>query len=142
MFLWRFPDDVRNYPGWNCTADKDGCRSLLDLFALKAVARWGAKTDIALSTPTGANASLPGCGGKWLSAGRLRLHYPKGEVTDNLWRWDGSLQSPTLTIAKSKLDALWHAFESVAAGRGDFCIRADDQKLHGFDPERMAISFW
>jgi hypothetical protein len=142
VFLWRFPDDDRNYPGWNCTADKDGCRSLLDLFALMAVAEWGAKMDIALSTPTGAIASLPGRGGKWLSPGRLRLLHPKGKVTDNFWRWDGSLQSPTLTIGKSKVDALRHAFESVAAGRGDFCIHADDQKLQGFDPERMAIWFW
>ena len=30
----------------------------------------------------------------------------------------------------------------IAAGEGDFCIHADDLRLHGLDPEKMAIWFW
>jgi hypothetical protein len=144
VFLWRFAENTRNYPGWDCTADPEGCRSLLDLFTLMADAACSSKKDITITRPTEEIATRPGhrCGGEWLSPGRLRLVYPKSKVVDNLWRWDCNLQSATLTIGRSKLEALRHAFESVGAGKGDFCIHADDQNVHGFDPEKMAIWFW
>ena len=144
VFLWRDPDQTRNYPGWNCTADAEGCDSLSELLTLMAVAQWTATANILLSTPTEAIASLPGPyrGRRRLSPGRLRLVYRPGKVAENYWRWSDHAQTSTLAVGKSKLDDLRRAFGLVAAGQGDFCIHADDLALHGLDLERMAIWFW
>ncbi|HEX6986575.1 MAG TPA: hypothetical protein VF170_14430, partial [Planctomycetaceae bacterium] len=135
--------ETRNFPGWNCTADADGCHSVIDLLTLMVDASWTAQAHIPLTAPTQAVASLPG--GRrtgWQSPSRLRLRYPAGKVDGGFWRWTDGLTAPTLTVGRVKVEALRDAFRAVANGQGDFCIHADGQPLHGIDPERMSIWFW
>jgi hypothetical protein len=142
--LWRYPDTSRNYPGWDCLADTEGCHSIAELLAMMLAARWTATANIKLFQPTESTIALPGdYGGKaWISAVRLCLRYPTGKVAENLWHWSGQAEAPTLTVGKSKLDELARAFNSMALGRGDLCIHADNARLHGIDSEKLAIWFW
>ena len=143
-YLWRFPQDTRNFPGWNCTADREGCSSLLELLGLMRVARWSAKADVSLTNPPGEIIGMPGHprDEKWRSPPRFTLSYPKDKVPDGFWQWTGDVNEPTLSVGASKITELISAFESVAKRVGDFCVHAEDQKLHGFDFPRMSIWFW
>jgi len=144
VYLWRFPTDVRNYPGWQCTADAEGCRSLVEMLTIMASSEWSSKIDIALTAPTPEITSLTGFtrGERWSYPGRLTLHYPGNTVDADLWRWSGDLRTPTLSLGSSMLVKLVDAFEKVGRGIGDFCVHARDQCLHGFDFEKMSIWFW
>jgi hypothetical protein len=144
VYLWRFPDKVRNYPGWDCTADPDGCRSLSELLRLIASSERSAKLDIALTAPNLEIVSLPGLppGDRWSSPDRLALHYPGIKVDADLWRWSGDLLTPTLSLGRSMIFTLIDAFEAVGKGVGDFCVHHPDVGLHGLDFETMSIWFW
>lgn len=144
FYLWRFPGESRNYPGWHCAADVDGRSSVLELLSLMGGARWGSRTEIAVSAPPHAIASIPGNprNDRRHSPASLVVRYPKDRCPDDLWQWSGDLRNPVLSVGRSKLDELNRAFEMLDAGIGDFCVHADDQKLHGFEFERMSICFW
>ena len=141
--LWRFPDQTRNYPGWEFWADAAGCLSLIDLLGLMLASPWTAKKTIELADASSV-VMLPGnpATEKWRSPKAFTIHYPKDKVPDNHWKWEGSLVRPLLKLGRARVEELMAAMESVSKGVGDFCIHVDDQSLHGFEFEKMSIWFW
>ncbi len=142
FYLWRYPNQSRNYPGWNCTADVAGCQSVVELVNVMLSSDWSSKQEIRLTRPTDSIAALPGLSGTWLTAERLQLCFPGGKVSGNHWACDAGLNIVTLTLGRGKLEQLRDALTCVAKFEGDFCIHADDQEPHGVDLSRMAIWFW
>ena len=144
MYLWRFPHNTRNFPGWQFVADKDGCQSLLELLDLMRNARWSAQAEIRLNKPTEEIVSVPGWphGTRWTAASVLLIRFPKGKVPESHWRWDGTPTQPRLNIGIDKLRELRDAIAEVAKGFGDFCVTAEDSPLHGVDKAKASIWFW
>jgi hypothetical protein len=144
VYLWRFDDHVRNDPGWNFTADEDGCASLLELLTLMADDDRTARVAIQLSKPSDDIQRL----GLGVGTGKLRaprhftLEYPPTKVPPGFWQWTGTFRDPRLKLGRGKLIELISAVADVRQGIGDFEIGAADQKQHGFDFAKMSIWFW
>lgn len=144
LYLWRFDDQARNYPGWNFTADGEGCISLLELLAMIANDCRTANADILLSKPPVSIQALAGVGRGRLRAPRrftLKVRSPESSPAD-FWQWSGTLHDLKLKIGRGKLAELFSAVKSVAQGVGDFNIGAANHKQHGFDFTNAAIWFW
>ena len=144
IYLWRFDDEVRKYPGWNFTADDDGCTSLLQLFDTMVNDERSASVEIALSKPSADIQALgPGIGkGRLRAPQHVALQFPPMKVAANFWQWTGTLHDPQLKVGQRKLVELIGAVQSVAEGVGDFCIGADDHREHGLEFANMSIWFW
>ena len=142
IYFWIFPEDARNYPGWNCHVDRDGCNSVIELLDLMIAAPWSSSRTVTLTTTDPEIARRAGEGSIWHGAKQLRIVHPQAQVTETSWEWSGSFFTPALTLGREKLVDLRTGYQRVASGDWDFCVHADDQQVHGIDRSKMSIWFW
>lgn len=51
LFVWRFREHTRNYPGWHLSADDDGVNSMIDLLDKMLTAQWGSEKLLKMMPP-------------------------------------------------------------------------------------------
>ncbi len=141
VFLWRDPREMRNFPGWNFTADAEGLASVLDLVARILRARWSAKATMVVNPPSQDTPPAPRYSASVRPA-RFTLRFPVGKVAERFWEWAGSSAHPLLTVGHAKLAELHKALSMLAAREDDFRVGADDQKHYEVAPERLSMWFW
>ncbi len=144
VYLWQFRRDVREYAGWNCMADEDGCQAMIAFFEIMAKARWTSTGNIPLSVP---NADMIAVPKGWredarISPPKLKIKFPKGKVADSHWAWAGTSSAPELSLGEAKIKELLDAFRALAAGDEDFCVVAEGARRHERDESKLAIWFW
>lgn len=144
LFVWRWSDESRNYPGWNVTADRSGAESLRQLFALMQRAEWSSQRALKVTNP------VPGLvarrrvaiGGDLLVPRRIIFKYRKTAVRPCYWHWEGNWTSPVLIFGSEMLQRLRNALDQIYDGIGDFRVGSQDQHLHGIDRVNVSIWFW
>jgi hypothetical protein len=143
LYLWRNPDNTRNYPGWDCAVDDSARRSMIELCERMLAAQFPARRTLVISPLARNVAEWPGAPvtGRFFAPFKLTIEFPLDAVTAEHWRWSGDPNQPVLTLGRAKLMDLKRAFEQLEH-YGDFCIHADDQKLHGYEFEKSSIWFW
>lgn len=72
--LWRYLDNLRNYPGWHIGADAAGCASMLALLDALALDGPAATRTLQLSSPSPAQRSWP-CRTTAMRGGTPRQRY-------------------------------------------------------------------
>ncbi len=128
LWLWRYRQNTRNYPGWNLAADQLGWESLLDLLGRMAASPWACRRSIAVSRPTARILAVPNNPGEGLeSPPCLRLEVPRGSVGDRHWRLEAGPRRVALEVGPSKLDELRAAVGSMPSTGGDYAIGSDDR---------------
>lgn len=141
IFLWRYCENTRNYPGWNLTADGEGCASLQELIDLFDGARWTCGQTIRLIRPNERVLCVPNNrGGKasWISRESLRLQYPKNKVPHEHWSLTFDQREVVLQLGARKLVDLRDGVSAIMNGRGDYAIGPDAESR--FDEE--CLWFW
>ncbi len=138
VWLWRDVSHRRNFPGWNVTADVEGCSSLVELLSRMINSNWGSSKTILL-------ADLP----EIIANNCERLVAPDEwtvqctkHSNDEHWKWTGSSSAPRLKCDESMLKEIRVAIENVANGRGDFRLGSELQSIHDSEESILSLWFW
>jgi len=121
VYLWRYREHVRDFPGWHMTADAEGCASLLELLDAFKRARWSCDALVHLTPPTDEILSLAN---QWVREARrhaqqrLRLKYPKEKVAEDFWSLTADGCEAALLIGRSRMDEFYSGIGSILEGEG------------------------
>ena len=123
IWLWRYVENIRNYPGWHVTADAQGAASLLGLLGLLDTLNQGgadsART-VQISAPSASILAVPNNRrAAWHAPARLRVGTSANEEE---WRLTAEDQSAALTVGSGWRPVLQLALVGIAEGRGDYAI--------------------
>lgn len=120
IWLWRYQENTRNYPGWHFTADDRGGASLIAL--LHAFDKDGPANfrTVQLDPPSARILSVPNNRQTaWVSPSKMRLTLAP---SPDEWRFTERDNIATFSIGKNWIPALVKAIRSIASGDGDFSI--------------------
>ncbi|GGK89638.1 hypothetical protein ACD591_21165 [Rufibacter glacialis] len=124
VFIWKNKDNQRNYPGWNLTADKAACQTLISLLDLMDRCEWSTKKILTTEEPTQAQLKVPnnqnGQAG-WKTTHQLTLNSRKN-VSDDFWAVIENSGELEIQFGKDKLKQLTTAMTEFLIGKGDFAI--------------------
>lgn len=105
VYLWRFTENLRNYPGWHLATDEAGLVSLVDLLRrLRVSEESGASRALQLSQPTSEVLAVPNNRRSPVVAperARIRRH-----MDDEHWAFDEANDSVSLSVGRRHLDGL------------------------------------
>ena len=127
MSLWRYRENLRNYPGWHIGADAAGCASMLALLDALALDGPGATRTLQLSPPSPAQLAVPNNrDARWDAPATLRLTVDEDVA---FWQWDVDGARATLQLGDAATGALRQGVVDIAAGRGDYSVGQGAQAL-------------
>jgi hypothetical protein len=59
LYLWRYGQNTKNYPGWNLASDETGWQSISDLLERMAESTRDSRREISVAAPTALTLSVP-----------------------------------------------------------------------------------
>lgn len=133
VFLWRYRDKPRNYPGWHLSANPRGAETLLELFRLMHNAPYSSEQVVKISDPTPSVRSVPHYvrgEDRWQAAHLWRVRYAKGRSTPSEWTIVFAGSELQLSVGETHLLALIRGAEALRAGSGDYSIAGDSADDH------------
>ena len=131
VFLWRYVENTRNYPGWHLTADAVGARSLLELTSLMRAASWPSRTTIDLTRPTEAILKVPNNRdgeARWVGATRLCIRSAP-ELSPTHWDIRQVDDTVELRPGSEMLAQLDRGLHDILDGRGDYSMGGPPAEL-------------
>jgi hypothetical protein len=124
VYLWRYTEGARDYPGWHMTADPTACTSLFELIDRMTSARWPSNVLISVSKPTGSLLRVPNNRGdtaRCKSPESLRLKHSR-EIDRDHWSLVLQDRILILTLGSGRLLQLRQGIADIASGHGDYAI--------------------
>lgn len=121
IWLWRYAEKNRNFPGWHLSADKKGRESLITLIEAIGVDGSGATRSIALDPKDARVLSIPGRRVAKVvvpSAWRITVVGPD----DTAWRFPETEEFAELMVGSGWLDLLAAGFADIQNPIGDYAI--------------------
>jgi hypothetical protein len=121
LHLWKYLENQSNFPGINLTADRDGCKSIIELLTLfKSSINKPTKT-LTLYPTTQKIASVGTSKSKFKSFSSLTLDFIKED--ENIWTVEEVVNDEIkISFSLFYLDELEQAIKRVKVGEGDFPI--------------------
>lgn len=132
LYLWRYIENTRNYPGWHLTADDTCCHSLVDLIERMLTARWSSHKSLVVTPPTKEVLSVPNNrGGEagWKAVRILTLKYPKDKVRDDHFSLEENGDEIILSAGRENLKLLNEWMLRISKGEGDYAIQIGETHL-------------
>jgi hypothetical protein len=124
IYLWRYSDNARNYPGWHMHADEAGGLAMLELLAALATSSAVVHRTIQLSVPTPAVLAVPNNQGgqaRWWAPSRWQIAFDP--TLDTSSQWSFPAHDPAhLRIGPTFLSQLERGVSGLLAGEGDYSI--------------------
>ena len=136
VYIWKYADSERNYPGWNLTVDLVASRELTQLFDLMDQCEWSTSKKIFTSLPTDDEVSVPNNrngNAKWTTKPEITLSTRTTENPD-YWVIREKQKNLEIHFGKQKLKKLKEAIISIPKGKGDFSISDDS--------DENTLTFW
>jgi len=127
VFIWKFLENTRNYPGWNLTMDTKCAESLEKLFNLMEESEYPSKKTLEIFSPTQKQLIVPNDRGghaSWKTKEQLILNFNKFGY-ENLWKLIESKNILELSFGKNKIYELKNAITGITKGEGDYGICDD-----------------
>ena len=124
IYIWKYLENSRNYPGWNFTADKKACNCLLELFRLMQLCEWSSKKEIQTSKPTINQFKIPNNQNreaKSKTSKKLILNFKKNEE-QNFWKLIENENDIEIQFGEKKITDFENAVNEILKGNGDFAI--------------------
>ena len=59
VYIWKYTDNGRNYPGWNMTVDNSASQELSQLFDMMEKCEWSTNKKVLTTQPTDKELSTP-----------------------------------------------------------------------------------
>ena len=122
--LWRYTENVGNFPGWHLSADDAGVQSLLQLLG-SLQSDSSAYRTVSISPPSKRLLQVPNNQrgrAKWVAPSKLQIRVSPGS---DEWGFPPELDPAYLTVGSSHLPSLIGALEGIPRGEGDFSIGSD-----------------
>ena len=147
IWLWRYLENERNYPGLNFTAKGEAC-VLLKQLTEKLAAEGGGTRLIGLSALDPKDEAKVSGGLRFVAFEKLRLTIsPRSADLQHMWaRYAGSVV--TLEFTLEFLPRFWEGITDVASGHRDWSIappegrRARGVAVGAHDAESLGLTFW
>lgn len=125
--VWRYLDNIRNYPGYHLSADAEGCQELR-----KRLGGIRESATFVLTLPDAAVLSVPNNqdGRARCFGGRTLKVRTTPALDPGTFHWDEQDATFILTISREQIARLLAGVADIERGVGDYSIRGDsDQAL-------------
>lgn len=123
--LWRYEENIRNYPGWHLTADATGVESLIFLLNLMRESCAATYRTITITPPSASALCVPNNkGGKasFIAPQKWRIEYTKRAELSETWHFPVTSESASLLMGANFLALLAAGVEGILHGKGDYSI--------------------
>lgn len=137
VYCWRYRG-ASNYPGWNFSADQEGCASLREVLDLMISSPYSSKAIIRIARPTASVLAAVKGPDHWSSATELQLSHPKFTVEASHWSLTSKDGQVAVTIGVSGLKEIREGVNDVSQGQGDWAAPNDDEEIE----DSQLIYFW
>lgn len=130
IYLWKYLENSKNYPGWNITVDKTGGDNLLELINLMKTCEWSSKKSIQIFKPNQEQLNVPNNkNGKaeWKSTQNLILNLKK-EVEPDFWEVIDKGNDIEILLGNNSLLKLENSIKRILNNEGDFAISSNDDE--------------
>lgn len=130
IYIWKYLENSRNYPGWNITADKIGGENLLELIDLMKTCKWSSKKSIQTIEPSNNQLNVPhnrNGRAEWKSARNLTLNLKK-EIEPDFWEVIDNENDIEIILGKNSLLKLENSIRRILNNDGDFTISDNDEE--------------
>lgn len=125
VFLWRYEPRNRNYGGWNISADKAGCGSLIKLLDVLSMDGSGATRSVRITRPTKAILAVPNCPVRtFVAPNALRITIANDPTE---WRFPMTSEYADLSMGADWLLLMRDSIKDIDAGLGDYSIGGSDK---------------
>ena len=124
VYIWKYADNDRNYPGWNITVDNLASQELSILFDMMAQCEWSTIKRIQTSRPTDNELSVPNNRhgkARWTTKSKISFSI-KTNNTPDYWTTNEMTDELEICFGKEKLKELRDAIINIPNGKGDFAI--------------------
>lgn len=142
VYLWRYPDAYKNFPGWHLATDRIGAQSLLELIARLEKSPTPVYRTVHITEPTKAVLSVPnnrgGEASVW-SPSRLKLSFDPSEEVSSLWHFLPAQDQAALSVGQLFLSRIKAGIADIMRGEGDYCIGGHKKEPKGED---TCLWFW
>ena len=134
IFLWRYRENTRNYPGYHLTADRKGCAHLSDVLTTHEGTRRPMTNSVTLAPVTPEILSVPGNSRGDATAVALASltlltdpSYPDEwfKISDN-----GSACS--LELSRAQAGCVLEGVTDILRDKGDYCVGGDGDHVIWF----------
>ena len=122
IYLWKYLSKQNSYPGWNITADKEGCDSLSALMTVMENSDFPSKKSLRTERPI-KQVKVANQTSTFGTLQFLTLRYIKEEM--NNWVIEEGENELVVLFGGKKLIELKRAINNVRDGQGDFSISDD-----------------
>lgn len=122
LFIWKYTENYKNYPGWNITVDNMGADKLDRLFELMINSEYPSEKQVDTYSPTDTQLNVPNnLNGKasWIT--KLNLIYKKFE-DPNYWEIKENKNELKICFGTEKLYELKNYIREIPNGKGDYAI--------------------
>ena len=127
LYLWRYRDNPKNYPGWQFTGDKEGVNSLCEILSLMLTEEKNVKRTIQLSTPSEVELSISGCTSKAIPEMKVSLHCEVEEPID--WCIKPYADSMDILCSPFSARGLRESLKKWLSGENDFSFGHNANQL-------------
>ena len=135
LYVWKYSENSRNYPGLNISADFSAISNLIDLLELMINCEWSTKKVLECKIPTNVILSKPNNRkgtADFKSADHLILTLVKNKKS--LWKTTFNDQKAELQFNEAKAIELRQSFLKLLERRNDFSICDED--------DDHCLTFW
>jgi hypothetical protein len=134
IFLWRYRENRRNYPGYHLTANREGCDQLLEILGAHEKAKQAIQTIVSLSSVTPQILSVPdntrgdaAC----VSLAAWEL-ITQPEFPPEYFQFQESYPICRLQLSQNQAGCIAEGVKDIQAGKGDYCIGGEGDQVLWF----------
>jgi hypothetical protein len=132
VYLWRYLQNTRNYPGWHLSADQAFGRRFGDLIQIMLNSPYNSQKALTITAPTKEILSVPNNqGGRsaWESPKSFVIKHQKAENFNDLANLEESSETVVLTAGRQQLGLLGNCVSKILEGDNDYAIEIGDTQL-------------
>jgi len=136
VYIWKYTDNERNYPGWNLTVDNLASEELLVLFDMMGQCEWSTNKKLLTTRPTDKEIITPNNrngNAKWTTKSKI-IFSLKTNTTPDYWATTETADELKISFGKEKLMGLRDAIIDIPKGKGDYSIADKD--------DNNILTFW
>jgi hypothetical protein len=140
LYLWRYTEETKHFPGWHITADAQGCLAILDLLNRVEQYPSSAERTLRITLPTSDIVQILCRHMRWKAPERLKFVYLPALDAEKYWRIEEKIASKVfLTVGTHYLAQLKMGITGIMKGVGDYSI--GNQEI-AEDNVKMRLWFW
>ena len=138
LYIWRYTEKTKNYPGWHLTLDNSGADSLLNLLSLFDELGNDALRTLTVSSPTQEILRVPNNSAGWRAPEKLKISFKHSESLTKHWCIQTVDKRLQLELGRDKLRELLKGVTDIQALRGDYSIGGSGSSNYNDD----CLWFW